>query len=403
MIIRAEPGGIMFFIPCTGRRGIITGKELEKLLHWLETGKENSFTDRLSHLHIMPYLKDRKKILKEEIEKSYNIKSPPASFAVPESLHIDLTSRCLLNCPQCYRDRTSGIDMDFNFLKNILKEAEKINIFQIAFGGGEPLLYPRLVEAVSAVNSYGMSSTVTTGGAGLNKDYLQKLIDAGINHIQISLNGSTPEINSRSRDGYKEAIEALSLLKSQKLSYGINWTARRDNLEEFPSMIYLARQYRVKNINILRLKPDRKGSFKEQILSPSEFIRLGEYIKKYSLKGPVIKIDSSFSSLLCWIYSDRHLPAGCGAGRYFMSVDMYGNFRACSHMTYGEKYDTIIDYWYESAFLNKLRIPEDIGEPCSICLNFNKCRGCRVICKDLYGDFYGGETGCPAYKSFIER
>lgn len=201
MIFRAEPEAIMFFSVSEGKTGIISGIELEKVVEWTNSGKENEFVNRLKKLNILENNLSTLERQRNELLKVIRIvegcKGPIRSFANPESIHIDLTTRCNLNCIQCYKDRSLDVNLSFEQLKTFIREAADMKVFQIAFGGGEPLLYPFIKEAVYEVSSKGMGCSITTSGKGLEHDLIEELRKFGVNHIQISLNGSTEEINSR--------------------------------------------------------------------------------------------------------------------------------------------------------------------------------------------------------------
>ncbi|MCD7933228.1 MAG: radical SAM protein [Tannerellaceae bacterium] len=250
--IRAEEKALMLWNRVSGRTAILSGSELVVLAQWLTGGKETGFIRRLKELALLPENKQQQilHILNESSQK----KAPFRSLAAPESLHIELTSRCPLQCPQCYKEHREQ-ELSGGVLHNLIRQAEKAAVFQIALGGGEPFLYPDLPDVIAAITGRGMAATITTSGVGLTREKIARLTAAGINHIQVSLNGSTEEVNKQSRDGYKEACRALALLAGTTLSYGINWVARMDNLDDFPQLVQVGRNYRVNNINILRYKP----------------------------------------------------------------------------------------------------------------------------------------------------
>ena len=157
-----------------------------------------------------------------------------------------------------------------------------------------------------------------------------------------------------------------------------------------------------RSINVLRMKPSFSEELKEQTLTREEFLWLAGTLLKYTRSKVAIKIDSSFSNLISYINKGRLNPllAGCAAGRRFMAVDVDKGFRACSHIDYSEGFNSILDYWYNSEFLDDMRtLEERIGELCKTCSSKSFCRGCRAVCSCLYNDFYSGELDCPAYRT----
>lgn len=392
--IRAEENALFIWNLDNARTSYINGEELQALVDWANGG-ENGFAKRLLSSGIVKE-EDKKDILQEAIAASKR-KAPDKSFCAPESLHIELTARCALHCPQCYKD-LSKEDLSFPLLEEILKQADEMSVFQIAFGGGEPLLYPFLKEAIQLTSSLGMSCSVTTSGYGLNEEFLHQLIHMGLKHIQISLNGSTKEIHEQSRDGFNYAIQALTLLQETGISYGINWVARIDNIHDFPFLISLARKYKAQNINILRYKPSQRENFKETSLSPEKVRFLVDTIRQ--TKGIVLKVDSAFSNLLCYLNQKPAIFSGCGAGRRFLAVDANGEIRPCSHIDMKEKMGNLKDIWYHSENLSMFReIENKIKKPCKNCAFLHGCEGCRAIAKAGNQDFYAGDSDCAFYQT----
>lgn len=372
--VRAEEDALLIWNREQARTSYISGEELLALNRWTE-GESNGFSGRLKTLGIIS--ESDIPAIKEAIYESKKIKAPLRSFCVPESIHIELTAKCPLNCPQCYKIR-SETELPYNLLLDIIKQADELKVFQIALGGGEPLLYPQLAEIISEISSRGMASSITTSGYSLNKKCLIILQDAGLNHIQISLNGSIKKIHSLSRDGFEYGNSALELLEQSKISFGINWVVRKDNIEDFPALLALAKKHKANNINILRYKPSENEVFSDVNPSSVQILLLINIIKRE--KGIHIKVDSAFSGLLCYLNNRTGTFSGCGAGRRFLAFDAEGYFRPCSHVDMKEKSDNIMDLWNNSPHLNMFRMINDkIGEPCNTCQNLSGCCGCRAI------------------------
>ncbi|WP_242987706.1 radical SAM protein [Anaerobacterium chartisolvens] len=390
----------MVFNADNGITAAISSNELYSLKAYLETGLQNEFISRLIDLELAPtdisgY--EMQSLLKE-IEKTENVSAPLRSFAAPESIHIDLTTVCPLKCPHCYKDTSQDTEMSFEVFSSIIDQAKALGVFQIALGGGEPLLVKNLPTFVKKVTSCGMACTITTSGYGLTVELLEDLKVSGVNHIQVSLNGSTKEINSNSRDGFDKAISALDILAGSNVLFGINWVARMDNVHDFENVVTYAKRLKADNINILRYKPSMREDYGKYVLTNEAFNFLVAVIRKIS--GIKIKIDSAFSNILCHLYGNQinTINCGCGAGRRFMMIDPSGRFKPCSHMSLVSEEQDIMEYWINSPDLEKLRKGEEcIYGNCKSCSCLNVCRGCRAICERIHNDINAGENNCPVF------
>jgi len=132
----------MIFNADNGIAAAISGNELYSLKEYLKTGIQNDFISRLINLGLISsdmseY--ETEKLL-EEIDKTEKVRAPLRSFAVPESIHIDITAVCPLKCPQCYKSNLQNVEMSFEKFSCLIEQAKNLGVFQIALGGGEPLV-----------------------------------------------------------------------------------------------------------------------------------------------------------------------------------------------------------------------------------------------------------------------
>lgn len=393
MIVRAEENAVLLWNPRFGKTAYINGKELNVLYQWAINAPNNNasptpFIQKLQKLALLP---DNTAELQAVIEQSQAQTSPAHALVAPESLHIELTSSCPLSCPQCYKALDEHL-LPFDVLKSYIIQAGQMKVFQLAFGGGEPLLYPHLTEAITLAHSFKMATSITTSGYQLNQEKLHQLMHAGLNHIQISLNGSTAEIHHQSRDGFAIGIQALQVLKETTVSYGINWVARKDNWQDFEQLVQLAKKYQCDNVNILRYKPSQKEKYEDQCLNPEETRQLANRIA--SVQGIKINLDSAYSNLLCYLNQGTGFLTGCGAGRRFMAINADGELMPCSHINMRAKTSDLKTFWAQSELLAVFRnLEQTTKAPCQNCSYLSGCRGCRAITQYM-GDFDDGDCHC---------
>jgi MoaA/NifB/PqqE/SkfB family radical SAM enzyme len=92
----------------------------------------------------------------------------------------------------------SGYEIDSSSLfEKVVAEAGRARVFQMATGGGEPLLHPRILEMMRLARQHGIVPNITTNGNLLNRKMALALKEAGVGQVQISLNGVTEDTNRR--------------------------------------------------------------------------------------------------------------------------------------------------------------------------------------------------------------
>ena len=154
----------------------------------------------------------------------------PKNFIVrdfPMHLDIEITNRCNLNCTFCDKlpllSREQIGDMDFALYKKVLDEGSEKGLCAVKLSyRGESLLHRQVVEMVAYAKQKGVLDIYfNTNGMLLTREMNLKLIDAGLDRISISVEGTDPIAFERERKGAKfdrilRNIDALIKLRQQE-------------------------------------------------------------------------------------------------------------------------------------------------------------------------------------------
>jgi len=153
----------------------------------------------------------------------------PAQFVVrdfPMHLDIESTNRCNLRCTFCDKlpllSKDQMGDMDMRLYRKILDEAAEGKLWGVKLSyRGEPLLHPHVAEMVAYAKAKGVLDVyLNSNGMLLTEKMSLKLIDAGLDRISISVEGTDPVAFERERKGAKfdrilKNIEILMALKAK--------------------------------------------------------------------------------------------------------------------------------------------------------------------------------------------
>lgn len=324
----------------------------------------------------------------------------------PQVLNFELTTKCPLKCPQCYCTLNTGKHLDLDVAYHWIEEAALCGVKTLNLSGGETMCYPYLFDVLRYASKKGLLCNVALSGYLFNESSFNKLIEAGVDGIFISLNGSTAEINNRSRNGFNLAISALQLLKKVRFkNTTINWVMQSSNSDDFEAMITLAEEYDVSRLVVLGLKPDSENDLSkrptaEQMKYVSQVIR--------SYRGSVlIRIESCFSPMLAltsqsFLFgnTNRGIDKGCPAGLLAASINVDGLLSPCRHLYHFEKWDSLNEYWCKSPILNQIRKLDDCRRaPCVGCKYNNYCRHCLAINSNILKELFIGDKDCPLANS----
>lgn len=119
---------------------------------------------------------------------------PPREF--PFWINLELTNRCQLDCFFCSRQTSARPlgDMNLETLRLIVEEAARYDQCGLRLTGwGEPLLHPEAALAASFIKNAGLPLKIYTNGLALTPEMMDVFIEAGVDDLQFSMQGLTPE------------------------------------------------------------------------------------------------------------------------------------------------------------------------------------------------------------------
>jgi len=111
------------------------------------------------------------------------------------SLRISITSRCNVKCLYCHHDgiMPQSNEMTADEIFRIAQVAREIGIRKIRLSGGEPLIRPDIVEIVEKISTLGFKDVSITTNGTLMERYAEKLVKAGLNRVNVSLDTLNPD------------------------------------------------------------------------------------------------------------------------------------------------------------------------------------------------------------------
>ena len=325
-----------------------------------------------------------------------------ATKYMPSVMNIELTTNCPLHCPQCYCSLTGGKNIDAKTAIKRIKEGGEMGVTDVMLSGGETMCYPYLYEIINAAKKYCGVANVALSGFNFTQEIFDRMIDAGVGGIFISLNGSSEEINSQTRDGFDLAIAALKLLSDNGYkNTTINWVMHSSNADDFINVVKLAESYNVANLVIIGVKPDSRHTL-STIPTAEQMNDVAKIVRTHKGKMRIF-IESCYSPLLALTCDTKLLGnmnigknKGCNAGRSMVSINVNGEFSPCRHLDYFERWDSLVEYWEKSPILQKIRtLDNSRREPCVLCKFNNYCRHCLAINSKTKGELFIGNETCP--------
>ena len=259
---------------------------------------------------------------------------------------ITVNRKCNLRCFWCYAKEVtkSQENMSRDLLFNILDLCAEGGVKKIVFIGGEPTIYPYLLEAISYCKSLSIKTEITTNGLRLkDKSYVLSLVEAGIDNIMISIKGSTREdfLSTTGSDEFESIILALKHLSVTNIKYGVSAVLTTSFLENIELLLPTFIKYNVKilvfsflfgfgdelsSIDFLeKNNPNRVLELlSKKIVSNQEcFSRINWLIEKCS---HIVNIEPELYKIF-----EQHFYASCKKFNQPISFDCSGNLIPCNN------------------------------------------------------------------------
>ncbi len=298
----------------------------------------------------------------------------------PELADISVSNYCTNNCEYCYRQSNSDGKFisieDYTFLLDQLTSEEYGTVFQVALGGGEPLLHPDFIGILKITRKmYGIIPNYTTSGQFFNKDNIQ----ASKNYCGAIAISYDPHRNDFSLG---ELFSIGSLLKKEKIKVNIHYVISEKSIN---NAIEIAEGKYDQFFNIfnaiifLTYKPMGRANIKDALKSSD---LLSSFLKSINNQKTRVKIgfDACFVPVLMKATKiDIDLLDSCECGFFSVYIDEHLNVMPCSFCNDNKYAFNLKEFEFKDIWLNKFSIYRDnVSNNCKV--NCNKASDCRGKC-----------------------
>ncbi len=211
---------------------------------------------------------------------------------------IELTHRCNFNCVWCYagsgENKADFNDMKFEDLENILNILALSGVKQVTFSGGEPTVYPRLLDAVKAAHKRGLVVHLNSNAYLLSKDYLMKLKEAGLSQVQINIDSLDSQIHDEIRGkpgSFEKALNALRISSELGITAVSQTVVTKMNEHEIIDIMKKVRKAGVQRCRVWDMV--LSGTALENTdLMPTDFVETLKNVVEFARENGAIHVES---------------------------------------------------------------------------------------------------------------
>ena len=310
----------------------------------------------------------------------------------PICLTWELTYGCNLACIHCLSSsgRRDPRELSTAECKTIIDELQKLQVFYVNIGGGEPTIRPDFFELIEYCVDHGVGVKFSTNGSQIDPTAAERLSGNDYIDIQISLDGANRETNDAVRgDGsWDMAITAMDNLAAANFGqFKISVVITRHNVDQLDDFEALAAKYGAE-LRLTRLRPSGRGADTWDQLHPTNAQQRQLY--NWIITRPNVLTGDSFFHLSALGESLPGLNL-CGAGRIVCLIDPIGDVYACPFVIHDEfKAGNVREeggfarVWKASELFLELREPQSAGA-CASCGSFDACQGGCMAAKFFTG------------------
>jgi len=344
--------------------------------------------------------------------------SIPQAGAVPPSTQVappfwvlaELTYRCPLHCVFCYNPvNYARIEAELTTAEwfDALRQARRLGATQLGLSGGEPLVREDLEELVAEGHRLGFYTNLITSGVGLTETRIAALKKAGLDHIQLSFQDSTQELNDflSSTKTFALKKKVASLIKQYDYPMVLNCVLHRHNLPHVGAIIEMALELEAEYLELANtqyygwawrnrdaLLPTRAQLEEAERVVRSYREKIGKRCKllfvvpDYFEERPKACMNGWGSVFLCIAPDGLALP--CHNARQLPGLDLLN-----------VKEHSLKQIWYESQSFNAYRGQAWMQEPCRSCSEKERdFGGCRCQAYLLTQDARQADPVCSKSK-----
>ncbi len=327
--------------------------------------------------------------------------------APPLAILFELTHRCPLQCPYCSNpvalERASNELSGAEWLR-VIGEAADLGVLQVHFSGGEPTVRKDLEDLVRGAARLGLYTNLITAGVLLDERRLSNLAEAGLDHVQLSIQDSEPANADRIagfRGGFARKLALAGWVRQAGLPLTVNAPVHRQNLEHLPRIIDLAFEMGAGRLEVAHVQYYGWALRNRTALMPT----------RAQLERATAVVEAARERLhgrlvIDYVVPDYYAmrPKACmgGWGRQFLNVTPSGKVLPChaAETIPGLSFDSVREHplaeiWERSEAFWAFRGTEWMPEPCRSCDRREvDWGGCRCQAYAILGEAAATDPAC---------
>jgi len=329
-----------------------------------------------------------------ELEMNMPFSARPTA---PYRMDLAVTYRCNNDCAHCYNARERNFpELSTEQWIKIIDQLWDLGVPHIVFTGGEATLRNDLPELIEHAESNGQITGLNTNARRLaDGKYVQNLVDAGLDHVQITVESCDEEIHDRmmrAKGAFRQTIQGLKNALGSKLYVMTNTTMLQTNVHAIPDTLDFLADLGVPTIGLNALIYSGQGLTVGTGLRESELQPILDIAtRKTAERGQ--KLIWYTPTQYCQFDPTAHNLGvkGCTAALYSMCIESNGNVLPCQSY-YHPLGNMLADSWdsiWNHELSTQLRERGNLPFKCETCSLVAECGGGCPLQFETHRDQFG--------------
>jgi AdoMet-dependent heme synthase len=318
----------------------------------------------------------------------------------------ELTRSCNLNCVHCRARAGAGPwdnELSAEECRRIIDDVASFSAPTVILTGGEPLIRPDIYEITTYASSKGLRMVIAVNGTLLDRGAAQRLKDAGILRVSMSIDGKDRESHDTFRGvsgSFDAVLMAARILRDANLPFQINTTVTRLNADDMGAIYNLVKDMGAVAWHVFLLVPVGRGEgLKGEELNAAMYEDVLNWLYERE-EAKEIEMKVTCAPHYYRIVKERGgVPksAGCLAGKSFLFISHTGIAQPCGYLELAcgdVRKDGVRKVWEDSPQFGLIRDLRLYKGKCGQCRFLSICGGCRARALELKGDLLESEPYC---------
>ncbi|HQL52985.1 MAG: radical SAM/SPASM domain-containing protein [Patescibacteria group bacterium] len=271
--------------------------------------------------------------LDNEVVRIIHNSPVPNAYSAPFKIYLDITLFCSFQCPFCLSGAGSGqrASLPVMLIEKLVIEIQELGVMYVKIGGGDPFLHPDFETIINLLRSAGCFLTISTNSALIKPQIVDLLAKAKV-RTSVSIEGMEV-VNDRLRGSghFQKALNVLETLKKGGVNVLLRTTLLRQNLDDIPKLVNLARSREVK-IKFSYCRPAGRAVYNQTMLSPqdsSRYLKVLKYLNSPEVLPHILMDEGMMFVQPVEILQKLLRGRMCGAANRSMHIDANGKVSPC--------------------------------------------------------------------------